>query len=56
MSITVDTATEIRPFQAEIPQEEIDDMRRRLAAAREQPQIFSEEARATFRPLRRNGG
>ena len=34
MSTTVDTATEIRPFHAEIPQDEIDDLRRRLAATR----------------------
>jgi pimeloyl-ACP methyl ester carboxylesterase len=34
MSTTVETTTEIRPFHAEIPQEEIDDLRRRLAATR----------------------
>ncbi len=34
MSTTVETTTEIRPFQAEIPQEEIDDLRRRLASTR----------------------
>jgi pimeloyl-ACP methyl ester carboxylesterase len=34
MSTTVDTATEIRPFHAEIPQEQIDDLRRRIAATR----------------------
>src|ERR671911_826565 len=34
MSTTVDTATEIRSFQIEIPQEKIDDLRRRLAATR----------------------
>jgi pimeloyl-ACP methyl ester carboxylesterase len=34
MSSTVQTATEIRPFRAEIPQEEIDDLRRRLATTR----------------------
>jgi pimeloyl-ACP methyl ester carboxylesterase len=34
MSTTAETATEIRPFQVEIPQEEIDDLRRRLAATR----------------------
>jgi pimeloyl-ACP methyl ester carboxylesterase len=34
MSSTVDTATEIRPFQIEIPDEQIDDLRRRVAAAR----------------------
>ena len=31
---TVDTATEIRPFQIEIPEEQIDDLRRRIAATR----------------------
>jgi hypothetical protein len=34
MSTTVETTTEIRPFRAEIPQEEIEDLRRRLAATR----------------------
>jgi pimeloyl-ACP methyl ester carboxylesterase len=31
---TVETTTEIRPFTAEIPQETVDDLRRRLAATR----------------------
>ena len=31
---TVDTATEIRPFRFEIPQQEIDELRRRIAATR----------------------
>src|SRR5918993_3859997 len=34
MSITVDTTTEIRSFQIEIPDEKIDDLRRRVAATR----------------------
>ena len=34
MSTLVETATEIRPFHLEIPQEQIDDLRRRLAATR----------------------
>jgi pimeloyl-ACP methyl ester carboxylesterase len=34
MSTTVDTTTEIQPFQIEVPQERIDDMRRRIAATR----------------------
>jgi pimeloyl-ACP methyl ester carboxylesterase len=34
MSTTVETATEIRPFQIEIPKELIEDLRRRIAAAR----------------------
>jgi len=32
MSTTVETATEIRPFHIEIPEEQIDDLRRRIAA------------------------
>ena len=35
MSITVDTATEIRSFQIEIPKDQIDDLRRRIAATAE---------------------
>jgi pimeloyl-ACP methyl ester carboxylesterase len=34
MSTTVDTATEIRSFRIEIPEERIDDLRRRIAATR----------------------
>ncbi|HET8874678.1 MAG TPA: epoxide hydrolase N-terminal domain-containing protein, partial [Gaiellaceae bacterium] len=34
MSTTIDSATEIRPFRVEIPQEELDDLRRRIAATR----------------------
>src|SRR5512132_636700 len=34
MSSTVDTAVEIRPFHIEIPEEQIDDLRRRIAATR----------------------
>jgi pimeloyl-ACP methyl ester carboxylesterase len=34
MSSTVDTANEIKPFHVEIPQEQIDDLRRRIAATR----------------------
>jgi pimeloyl-ACP methyl ester carboxylesterase len=34
MSTTVETATEIRPFHLEIPEEQIDDLRRRIAATR----------------------
>ena len=34
MSTTVDTATEIRSFHIEIPEEQIDDLRRRIAATR----------------------
>src|SRR5881227_2350270 len=34
MSSTIDTAVEIRPFHIEIPDEQIDDLRRRIAASR----------------------
>ena len=34
MSSTVETSTEIRPFQLEIPAEQLDDLRRRIAATR----------------------
>jgi pimeloyl-ACP methyl ester carboxylesterase len=34
MSSTVETATEIRPFHFEIPEERLDDLRRRIAATR----------------------
>jgi pimeloyl-ACP methyl ester carboxylesterase len=34
VSTTVETATEIRPFQVDIPKEQIDDLRRRIAATR----------------------
>jgi hypothetical protein len=31
---TIESATEIRPFHVEIPQEQLDDLRRRIAATR----------------------
>ncbi len=34
MSSTVETATEIRPFHVDVPEEELDDLRRRIAATR----------------------
>jgi pimeloyl-ACP methyl ester carboxylesterase len=34
MSATIETATEIRPFKVEIPEEKIDDLRRRIEATR----------------------
>jgi pimeloyl-ACP methyl ester carboxylesterase len=34
MSTTAETATQVRPFHVEIPQEKIDDLRRRIAATR----------------------
>jgi pimeloyl-ACP methyl ester carboxylesterase len=34
MSSTVETATEVRPFHVDVPQEELDDLRRRIQATR----------------------
>ena len=34
MSSTVETATEIRPFHVDVPQEALDDLRRRIEATR----------------------
>jgi hypothetical protein len=34
MSTTVETAFEIRPFHVDVPQEELDDLRRRIGATR----------------------
>ena len=34
MSTTVDTTTEIRPFQVHVPQEQLDDLRRRIESVR----------------------
>ena len=34
MSTTVDTAIEIHPFHVEIPEQALDDLRRRIAATR----------------------
>jgi hypothetical protein len=34
MSTAVETGTEVRPFQVEIPKEQIDDLRRRIGATR----------------------
>jgi hypothetical protein len=34
MSSTVETASEIRPFQVDIPEEALDDLQRRIASAR----------------------
>ena len=34
MSTTAETATEIRTFSVEIPEEQIDDLRRRITATR----------------------
>jgi hypothetical protein len=60
MSTTVETTTAVRPFQVEFAEEQIDDLRRRIAATRrgghfaawEEPELFSEELRAAFRSLR----
>jgi hypothetical protein len=58
-------ATAIRPFRIEVPEEDLVELRRRMAATRwpskelvadrsqwEEPQLFSSEVRAAFRPLR----
>ena len=34
MSTTVDTGIEIRPFQLDVPEERLDDLRRRIVATR----------------------
>src|SRR5262249_15383013 len=34
MTSTVETTTEIRPFHVDVPEEQLDDLRRRIAAAR----------------------
>jgi hypothetical protein len=68
MSNTVETASDIRPFHVDIPDEALEDLRRRIAAtnwpeketvdrggrlaAWELPQLFAEEIRAAFRSLR----
>jgi hypothetical protein len=44
VSSTVETATQTRPFQVEIAEDAIDDLRRR--------DIFATEVRAAFRSLR----
>jgi hypothetical protein len=52
--------TSIRAFRVDIPDEALLDLRRRIAvhekgghfAAWEQPELFSTESRAAFRPLR----
>ena len=52
MSSTVETAVEIRPFHVEVPEEDLVDLRRRIAAAWQEPELFTAEIRAAFRPLR----
>ena len=34
MTSTVETAIDIRPFRVDVPQEELDDLRRRIGATR----------------------
>jgi hypothetical protein len=43
---TTGVETDIRPFQVEIPQAELDELRRR------EPELFANELRAAFRSLR----
>jgi hypothetical protein len=53
---TIETAAETQPFHLEIPEEKLDDLRRRIAAAWEEPDLFSQEIRAAFQPLRSTNG
>jgi hypothetical protein len=62
-------ATAVRPFHVDIPEEALEDLRRRIVATQwpeqetvpdrgghfaawEEPQLFTDEVRACFRPLR----
>ena len=59
MSITVDTATDIRAFQIEIPEEQIDDLRRRIAETRwPSPELVTDRSQgvqlATIKELARH--
>ena len=49
-----DVGTDVRPFQLEVPEAELADLRRRVGhfAAWEEPELFSTEVRAAFRSLR----
>jgi hypothetical protein len=55
---TIESATEIRSFHVDVPEEEELADRRRIAATRwpeeawEEPELFSEEIRAAFTSLR----
>jgi len=51
MTSAVGTTTEIRPFHVDIPDGDLAELRRRIAATRE-PELFSSEVRAAFKPLR----
>ena len=52
MSTTAETATVIQPFRAEVSEEQIGDLRRPIAATREEPELVSHEMRAAFKSLR----
>ena len=53
MSTTVANAIDIRPFHVDIPDEALDDLRRRIAAMNwEEPELFAREIRGAFRSLR----
>jgi hypothetical protein len=41
--------TEIHPFEVDVPQADLDELRRRI---QQQSQLFTEEIRAAFRSLR----
>lgn len=60
---TIESTTEIRPFSVEVPEEDLVDLRERIAARRwpdegnhfaawQEPELFTQELRAAFRPLR----
>jgi hypothetical protein len=52
MSTTAEAATVIRPFRAEVSKGQIRDLRRPIAATREERELFSHEMRAAFKSLR----
>lgn len=52
MSTTAETATVIRPFRAELSEKQVGDLRRWIAATREEPELFSHEMGAAFKSLR----
>lgn len=83
---TIESATEVRPFHVDVSEEELADLRRRIAATRwpeketvsdatqgrsliyfdqvdegnhfaawQEPELFTRELRAAFRPLREMG-
>lgn len=52
---TAERAIEIGTFHVEVPEQELDDLPRRTPATRaawQEPELFTTELRAAFRPLR----